>query len=220
MGNDVHDPFHVRDCTLIAVATGTRATSLKELKEELLEVPVGCLYYHFWGRRLTKQFFPVEYYNDFAAWVHSAFHDRVLTERLSVVDPAEFADMKATRAKIIEILQQRLEETGSHLCPPEEPFHFIHSQLIVFDTPHFAATPQQLRDIIPKLTPSSIYFHFIDAQQRTEGKVDDFSHWLLAHDSNLGDLVASIRRIDPYLLSLARIQASLHHILESYWGQA
>jgi hypothetical protein len=48
-------PFCVKDCALIAIATGTRAQNLPELTERLREVEANSIFYHFWGGLLRPR---------------------------------------------------------------------------------------------------------------------------------------------------------------------
>jgi hypothetical protein len=67
-------PFAIKDCDLIAIATGMRAQNLRELRDRLTVVHPGCIYYHFWGGLLRPKFTDPEYNNDFAAWVFYGLH--------------------------------------------------------------------------------------------------------------------------------------------------
>ena len=60
-------PFVIKDCTLIAIATGEEAYNLRELHNQLKTIHPGCIYYHFWGGMLRPSFDEPEYQNDFAA---------------------------------------------------------------------------------------------------------------------------------------------------------
>src|SRR5687767_14391939 len=40
------EPFVVKDCTLVAIATGRRAQNLRELRDQLQIVHPGSIYYH------------------------------------------------------------------------------------------------------------------------------------------------------------------------------
>ena len=83
-------PLQIKDCDLVAIATGVRAQNLKELRNNLLTCPPGCVYYHFWGGLIRPRFVDPEYNNDFAAWASHGIHDKKLAETLGVVDPTDF----------------------------------------------------------------------------------------------------------------------------------
>ena len=87
------EPFFVKDCALVTIATGKKAQNLKEMREHLLNIHLGSIYHHFWGGLLRPRFDEPEYNNDFAEWVHHALQDNILAERLSVIDPDPFVNL-------------------------------------------------------------------------------------------------------------------------------
>lgn len=90
-------PFLVKDCALIALATGQSASQLEDLRDELATVDVSSIYHHFWGGLLEARFDEREYNNDFAAWARHGLHDAVLAERLAVLDPGRYHDIEELR---------------------------------------------------------------------------------------------------------------------------
>jgi len=87
------DPFAVKDCALIAVATGEHVLTIRELKDKLGTIPTSCIYYHFWGGLLRPMFDDPVYQNDFAIWSWRGLHDKTLAEKLSVINPTGFKDL-------------------------------------------------------------------------------------------------------------------------------
>lgn len=160
--------FAVKDCALAAIATGRRAQNLRELRDVLAVVHPGAIYYHFWGHLLRPRFDDPEYNNDFAVWCFRSLHDRKIAERLSIVDPTDFPDQESLRRELIEIIEERLDETE---FPPwaktDQQFNFVRSQIIVFDTRKRLDHPRELAAVVPHLPPSSIFYHFVDARRRT-----------------------------------------------------
>ena len=76
--------FLIKDCALAAIATGLHAQNLRELRDHLTDIHLGCIYYHFWGGLLRPHFDDPEYNNDFASWARHALHDVPLAERLGI----------------------------------------------------------------------------------------------------------------------------------------
>lgn len=60
------DPFAVKDCALIALATGEHAQTLRELREKISTIDAGSISYQFWGGLLRPRFDDPEFQNDFA----------------------------------------------------------------------------------------------------------------------------------------------------------
>ena len=56
-------PFEIKDCALIALATGKRAQSIRELKDHLSTISEDSIFYHFWGGLLRPRFDNPDYHN-------------------------------------------------------------------------------------------------------------------------------------------------------------
>lgn len=210
--------FAIRDCALIAIATGAKALTLKELRDNLTDIHSASIYYHFWGSLLQPRFEEHEYNNDFAAWARHSLHDAELAERLAVIDPTEFESIENIRHELIEIIDQRLDESERlQWLPTLQPFEFIQSQIVVFDTKTNINSPEALVDLLPGLSTSSIFYHFIDARRRSSLKLDDFSMWLGAFGDRYVNLTRDLSEIDPYFGSLVELRNTLartfiHHL--------
>lgn len=213
------EPFAVKDCALIALATGRRAQNLKEFRNHLQAVESSSLYYHFWGGLLHAGFEEREYGNDFAEWVHCSLHDACLAERLAIVDPGDFTDLEAMRQELLDIVEERLDEI--EMLPwvqRDRQFHFIRSQTVVFDTRRTVEHPSRLAASLASLSPSSIFYHFIDARQRLPGAEDDFRLWLNAWGERYRELQARLAAVDPYFLSLNELSGQVAEIFDGYFG--
>lgn len=204
------EPFAVKDCALAAIATGLRAQNLRELRGHLLTAHPGCFHYHFWGGLLRPHFDDPEYNNDFASWARHALHDLRLAERLGIIDPAGYGDIEELRRELVEIIEQRLDETEFLAwAHRDQQFHFVRSQTVVFDTRKRIAQPAELADVVPALSLGSIYYHFIDARRRAPQGVDDFRAWLERFGDEFRDLRDQITAIDPYFITLHELRERL-----------
>ena len=211
--------FRLRDCALVAMATGRRALNLRELREGIMYVNSGSIYYHFWGRFLRPTFDEPEYNNDFAWWAHHALHDKALAERLGVVNPAHFTDLEQLRQELLDIVETRLDESEVVAwARADKQFHFIMAKTIVFDTGVTVNSPHELAHILPRVSSGSIFYHFIDARRRTPGHVDDFSAWLEGLGPQYDEVRDRLRRIDPYFGSLADLRRELITVFHSLDG--
>ncbi len=209
-------PFRVKDCALIAISTRRRASSLRELGEHIETVGVDSIYYHFWGGLIQARFDEREYNNDFASWVRHALHDPPLAERLAVLDPTDFGELEALRGRLLELIEERLDESESvQWMRASRPFEFVRSQIVVFDTRHRIGSPEELADLLPRLSTGTVFYHFIDARRRVPGRVDDFREWLSAFGERHADLIAGIARIEPYFSSMSEIRTRLAAALGS-----
>ena len=214
------DPFAVKDCALIAIATGQRAHNLRELKERLVEMERGIIYYHFWDAMLRSRFVDPEYQNDFAAWAHHELHDNCLAEKLAIINPADYQFMDDVRQQLIDVIEEHMDEAD--FVPVAEvvhPFSFINSQIVVFDSHIRIQTPEELSEFIPVISASSIFYHFIDARRRNASRENDFSLWLLTFGKGYTLLAEDISAIDPYFTTLLELRNHLSGLFENHLGK-
>jgi len=211
-------PFAIKDCALVALATGRKARLLPEFRSELTDIDAASIYHHFWGGLLQARFEEREYNNDFAAWIRHGIHDAVLAERLAALLPTAFSDLEALRQEILERIDTRLDEM-EHLiwARATQQFEFIRSQIVVFDTEKTLTHPAELTSAIPNLSTSSIFYHFIDARRRTEDKADDFSDWLDSFGEKYLALREQLAGVDPFFGNLSELRDRLAQVFDTFF---
>ena len=211
--------FVIKDCALAAIATGLRAQNLRELRDHLTGIHLGCIYYHFWGGLLRPHFDDPEYNNDFASWARHALHDVPLAERLGVIDPADYPELEGLRQELIETIEERIEETEYQTWSrPDQQFHFVRAQTVSLDTGRRLTQPAELATIVPQLSLGSVFYHFIDARRREPQGVDDFRAWLAQFGDVHDGLRVRLRQVDPYFIKLAELRAQLTRLFRDYFG--
>jgi hypothetical protein len=216
-----HQPFEIKDCALAAIATGQKAQNLKELRDCIETVVPGSLAYHFWAGKLRPRFDDPEFNNDFAAWSRHALHDKVLAERLGMIDPTSFDIFEDMRQELLDIIEEHLDE--SEYIPwvvSDQQFYFITSQIVVLSTGKKIRDPSELVSIVPSMTTSSVFYHFIDAKRRTFGHLDDFSAWLYGFEDLYRDLCDILSSLDPFFSTLPELREQLGDIFRDYFGEA
>ena len=215
------EPFSIKDCALVALATGKKARMLQEFRSELEHIEAASIYHHFWGGLLQPRFEEREYNNDFASWMRHAVRDLTLAERLAAVSPTEFADLESLRREIIELIDTRLDE-AEHLlwAPATRQFEFVCSQIVVFDTEQRLFEPADLAKTMAGLSTSSVFYHFVDARRRTSGGRDDFSDWLAAYGPTFEPLQEQLAGIDPYFGNLSELREQLALLFGSYFAES
>jgi len=217
-GNNINAPFAVKDCALITLATGIKVQNLKEFASALKEAPLGSIYHHFWGRLLRPLFDEPEYNNDFASWAYRGLHDKPLAEQLSMVIPTDYKDLESLRQEMIEVVEMRLDEYEFiPWAKADQQFHFLKSQIVIFDTGMRYEHPAELLPQILSLTTGSIYYHFIDARNRTDERIDDFSSWLCGLGDEFKELENQLCAIDPYFSSLKEIRLILSNTFKQFF---
>jgi hypothetical protein len=213
-----NQPFRMQDCALIAIATGEKAQNLRELRDRLKDIHSSSLYYHFWGGLLHHHFDDPEFQNDFARWAAYNLNDAKIAEQLSIIDPKAYDNLEDLRTELIEIVEERLSES-EHVpwVKTGMEFHFIRSQIVIFDTGKSYNEPVDLLEVIPGMSLGSIFFHFIDSRRRTAEKRNDFSVWLEGFGDTHRKLIEDLDKIDPYFTSLTELRQDINKIFINYF---
>jgi hypothetical protein len=212
-------PFYVKDCALICRMAGVHAAvSLRELRARVETCPAASLYHHFCETKLRPSFDDPEYQNDFAAWAARSLRDQALAERLGVINPYDYPDLEDLRDLLLDVLDDHLAEVPINPQAIQgDHFHFMQAMTVVFDTRVIIDSVPRLLPAIAKMTPGSIYFHFIEARRRTEDGLDDFSTWLIPKGGDAAEVAAEFANVDFYYLSLRELQDRLASILKSHF---
>ena len=216
----VGSAFNIMDCALIEIATGEKAQNLRELRDNLKRTHPGCLYYHFWGGLLRSSFDDPEFQNDFAIWASRNLHDAKVSEQLSLVDPHFYPNIEDLRTEVVEVIEQRLSELEYiPWVKSGEEFHFIRSQIVVFNTGVYLQEAKGLLNVLPNMTMGSIFYHFIDARRRTPEHKNDFSMWLSDFGAEYGTLIGMLDEIDPYFTTLNELRREILLVISSYFKE-
>jgi len=214
-------PFAVNDCAMITIASGVKAQNLREFRSGLQQISLGSIYHHCWGRLLRPLFDEPEYNNDFASWAHRALHDKPLAEQLSMVIPTDFDNLEDLRREMVEVVEQRLDE--SEYVPwarADQQFHFLQSQIVVFDTGARFQHPSEIVSELLNFSTGSIFYHFIDARSRIPERYDDFTAWLSGYGEDFKELCRNLCSIDPYFSSLKEIRLIVSNVFKNFFDKA
>jgi hypothetical protein len=214
-----YDPFWFRDCFLMRMPIGRKASNLRELLQILREVPDDVLYYHIFQCRLALTDPEIEYPNDFALWAANALQDTKLAEKLSSFDPFEYNTMADVREAVLEILEEYL--WNMPYVPWARPgfeLYLCQAQTAVIQSISPIYTLAEFCQGLQRAGLDSIYYHFFEARWRLGvSKVDDFSFWI-EYNFELPKLVRDIRQIDVYFYSLAELRAALLALINEHMG--
>jgi len=212
--------FRIKDCTLITRMAGLdSALNIRELRERIAVCPIECLYHHFCETVIRPTFDNPEFRNDFSIWATLNLGDRKLAEQLGILNPYDFSGLEELRAKIIEVLDERLSElTFLPSAKLGDEFHFMQAVTVVFDTGKEINSPQELIGHIPLMSESSLYYHFVEAHRRTLGSTDDFTVYLQDFDGEYKNLIQAFGKIDFYFLNLHELRLALKEAIEATMG--
>ncbi len=206
-------PFKLMDCALITLATGKRAMNLRELRDRVAEIEESSLYYHFFENIMRPSFDDPEFRNDFALWSKRGLHDTKLAEKLGMIDPLMCCDLDDLRQRLLDVIEDHLYERDYvPWAKPDREFHFLRSNVVVFDTGRRFEDPASLLGSINDLSTGSIYYHFIDARRRDPVGEDDFSSWLSQWGGKTKFLRDRLSEVDYYVWTLYELRDHLSRI--------
>jgi hypothetical protein len=209
--------FEVKDCALLARMSGLPpAFNLRELRERIAVCGENVLFHHYCETPLRATFDNPDYRNDFAVWSKLYLADRVLAERLGILDPYSFPSLGELRAATLEVIDERLGElTMIPWAHPGDEFFFMEATTVVFDTGIRIGHPRELAASIGAMTAGSVYFHFLEARRRPPLGRDDFTEWLLENDDSEKNrpYIEALARIDFYFHTLPHLRRELAEVL-------
>ena len=207
-------PFVFVACMELKEFVGLRAENERQLAQFLDEVPLDSIYYHTHGFLLRHRLVTGPYPNDFATWVDVQVRDRILAERLAMVDPADFSSLQTLREELVSVVDEHLARIG--IVPQVvsgEPFEFIQSRIVEIPTGVEVKTLQELRDALLDVDQSALYFHLVESRLRLGRGRNDFAAWL---EGALGlpDLATRVQTVSPYADSLEQARMRLVALLD------
>jgi hypothetical protein len=213
-------PFHFLGCWELREMLGRRAYDERELLEHLEEVPLDSLYFHTHSCFLRDRTLPGAYPNDFATWAAIQVRDRVLGEKLGIVDPQDFADLESLRTEVVSLIDDHLSEVRS---VPRimfgEPFYFMQSRILEIPTGKKVRSLAEFRDALRDVDAAAVYLHVVEARGRKGRRRNDFAAWL---DEQLGipELAASVARLNPFPFGLEALRRRLIGLCDAALGDA
>jgi hypothetical protein len=210
--------FGIKDCALIAVSVNVPPVyDLRDLAERLEICPTESLYHHFCQTLLRPTFDDPEYHNDLAFWAKHNLHDKTLAERLAVLNPFESATLEDFRLVVLDVVEDRIGELP-HISNVQtgDAFRFLQALTVTFETELSVRRPAELPGVAEQMTPSSIWYHFIDARRRNPDHLDDFTLWLGEQGLVDAPWVREFSEIDFYFMSLRELQQEVLSLFERH----
>jgi len=212
-------PFHFVSCMELREVQGKRAMDEQRLMELIEEVPGDSIYYHTHSYYLRHPYAQGLFPNDFATWVALYAEDRLLGERLGILDPFEFEHIEQLRGEIVSIIGDHLTQLGSiPRSVTDEPFEFVRSHIIESDLGLEVQTLREFRDALAQVEVGAIYNHVCEARMRKGRLSGDFACWLEA-DEGLGlpELAAQVEKVGRLGLSLEGIREHIVGLCDRIW---
>jgi hypothetical protein len=145
--------------------------------------------------------------------------DRVLGEKLGVVDPLDFADLESLRAEVLSLVDDHLSELGSvPRIMYGEPFYFMQSRVLEIPTGIKVRTLVEFRDALGTIDSTAIYLHVVEAHGRKGRRRNDFAVWM-DEQLGLGRLAAAVSRLNPFPLGLDAVRRRLIALCDEALGE-
>ena len=204
-------PFLFTGCWELREMVGRSARDEQQLLEAIEEIPLDSLSYHTHSFFLRHIYIAGPYPNDFATWAAIQVRDRVLGEKLGILNPYDFENLEALRTEIVNIIDEHLSQL--QIIPRViygEPFHFMQSRIIEVPTGLEARSLTEFRKILATVDASAVYYHNFEAILRLGRKMGDFALWI-EEQLNLPELAQKISKVDFYMTSLESIR---HRIIK------
>jgi hypothetical protein len=188
---------------------GRIAWDERELLNGIDEVPADSIHYHSHSHFLRSRYLGAPYPNDFATWAAIQVRDRVLGERLAVIDPFDYGDLERLRTELVSILDDHL---ASLQTIPRvvygEPFDFMRSTIIEIPTGMAARTLREFCEALTRVDLSVVYYHFFEPVRAKDRRATDPAIWL-EEDLHLPALADRVRKLNPYVSSLDTLRTKL-----------
>jgi hypothetical protein len=197
-------PFRFSSCMELCEVLGKRAIDEHRLLELIEEAPADSIYYHTHSYYLRHAYAQQLYSNDFANWVVLYAQDRVLGERLGVLDPFDFSDIEQLRGEIISIMADHLNHSSVIArCIVNQPFEFIRSHVIEISLGLEARTLGEFHDALADVEVGAVYNHVCEARMRKKPLSADFACWLSSEEGlGLQDLASRVEQVGRLGLTL------------------
>lgn len=208
--------FIVMDCALLTRMSGLPpAFNLRELRDRIGTCSDDVLYHHFCETSLRATFDDPEYRNDFAVWAKEKLADRILAERLGIIDPYEYESMASLKQMVLDIIEDRMSELSPWVpaVRPGGEFFFMEAVIVAFETKGRIKHPSEMAGAIQEMTNGSIFFHFLEGLRRPPVHKDDFSAWLLEYGPSGKPYARAISGIDFYFKGLPALRDELTRAL-------
>ncbi len=208
-------PFEFIGCVELRQMLGRVAWDERDLLVGIEEVPTDSIHYHTHSSFLRSRYLGTPYANDFATWAAIQVRDRVLGERLAVIDPFDYGDLERLRAALVNIIDDHI---GSLQSIPRivfgEPFDFMRSTIIKVPTGLTARTLREFHDALARVDLSVVYYHFFEPVRSSDPDGTDPAIWL-EDELHLPELAMRVRKLNPYVSSLVGLRTRLVSLIEA-----
>ena len=207
-------PFEFFTVTYLTRIGNLSAGTLAELLAGLEQCSDASIFHHTFQTLSSHHFLTEGFSNDFAQWVLADANRDALAEQLAALDIRDYSSIAALREDLCRVVRAFCEEHPEFAGQSAlERFYFCEAVEVTVPFGFAAASLDDFREGIARLSHASFFFHFISSRLRLQLRTNDFSHWL-ANGLGLMSLAENINRIDVYTNTLDSARAKLLRLLD------
>jgi hypothetical protein len=198
------NPFQFVASSYLIRICPQRVWTLGELSRELSKVSADSIFYHTFQTQESHNY--TTFSNDFAQWVETACKVPALSESLAAMDLRDYPTVEDLRHFLVGAVEAYLEQNPQQADEPAyEPFYFCESVDVVVPLETRAWNLAELAAGIRKMSPHTLFHHFINSRLREPLQTNDFSFWI---ETSLGlpDLAQQLNQIDFYVNTLEGVR--------------
>ena len=207
-------PFEFFTVAYLTRIGNLSAGTLAELLAGLEQCSDASIFHHTFQTLSSHHFLTEGFSNDFAQWVLADANRDALAEQLAALDIRDYPSIAALREDLCHVVRAFCEEHPEFAGQSAlERFYFCEAVEVTVPFGFAAASLDDFREGIARLSHASFFFHFISSRLRLQLRTNDFSHWL-ANGLGLMSLAENINRIDVYTNTLDSARAKLLRLLD------
>ncbi|MBI4056125.1 MAG: hypothetical protein HY399_01085 [Elusimicrobia bacterium] len=208
------EPFRFFSRLSLTIITGKKVKNVRELLDEIKQAPDGVIYQHTHRFLQEYQYWIHEPPNDFSIWVSQALKNETLGEKLSAIDTVRYRSLQDLRQALVTTLEKYFKQGGQDREALEgEEFSLLQTVRFSLPTTYQAQDLLEFRDILKKISLSSLYLHVFEARLRPPLGKDDFSHWLEGELEEKG-LAKQMAKLNPYTQTLEGLRQEILAMLD------
>jgi hypothetical protein len=215
-------PFRFIGCMELREMLGRKASDAEQLMAGIEEAPLDSIYYHTHSYFLRHEQTPTVFANDFATWSMVSLGDRVLGERLGLLDPFEFKDLESVRNELVSNIDDHLKTLWNvPRAIRGQPFEFVRSRIIEVDLELTGGSLKEFRDLLASVDRGALFNHICEARMRKGRQTGDFVAWIESETGlGLPKLAAQVAEIQPLGLTLEGVRSRILSVLDAWLARA
>jgi len=160
---EMPEAFPIRCVVHLVRPTGTRVTTLEELRQAILEASDASLFYHCVQYQLRnpagKELPP----DDLSGWVGGVVQDRTTAERMSFATSSHNRHPGELRPALVSVLEDvTLSQRTSRMADAEGAFVFLEVQPVTLPTTISVMDDEQTVEALTQGDVSAWFYHVIE----------------------------------------------------------